>query len=224
MANWLITGANRGIGLELARRAREEGQRLIVTARKPKEASELAALGVDVRALDVASDESVSALARDLAGVPIDVLVNNAGVMGRSVPFESIDTAEILRTIDINALGALRVTRALLPNLRLGRGRKVAQMTSKMGSIADNTSGGAYAYRMSKAALNMMNKSLALDLSSEGFVCLVLHPGWVRTKMGGTNAPLEPSESASGLYEVIANAKSSANGSFLDWRGEQIPW
>lgn len=220
----LITGANRGIGLEFARQFKQAGHEVVGTARNPVAAADLRDLGVEVQALDVSKEDSCERLAEALGDRPIDVLINNAGVMKPSAPLTELDLDEVLSTLDVNAIGAIRVTRALLPALRRGKGKKICQMTSKMGSIADNASGGAYAYRMSKAALNMMNKSLSHELGGEGFVCVVFHPGWVQTAMGGQSAPVAVEDSVRGLIERIDSLDAKDNGAFYDYLGEVIPW
>lgn len=224
MSTYLVTGANRGIGLELARRLEARGERVIATARQPGQASALAALGVRVEALDVADGDSVRDLVRRLGEEPIDVLINNAGIGVGRAALGALDYGELRRSFEVNALGPLRLSEALLGHLRRGRRRLVAHITSKMGSIADNGSGGSYAYRASKCALNMLNKSLAVDLAPEGFTCVVLHPGWVRTDMGGPAAPLDVGESVQGLLAVLEGLTPERSGEFLDLTGARIPW
>lgn len=224
MSTYLVTGANRGLGLELARQLAARGEDVIATARDPDRAPELAGLGVQVELLDVSDAGSVGALVRRLEGRAIDVLVNNAGIgVGRS-SLGSLDYDELQRAFEVNALGPLRVAEALLDNLRRGERRLIASVTSKMGSIADNGSGGSYAYRASKAALNMIARSLSVDLGPEGFTCVVLHPGWVRTAMGGDAASLGVDESVRGMLEVLAGLTPARNGQFLDYSGATIPW
>ena len=221
---FLVTGANRGIGLELARQLAARGERVIATARDPEKARELRQLDTRVEALDVADEASVRAFAGRLEGQPVDVLVNNAGVgVGRG-ELGALDMDELRRCFEVNTLGALRVTQALLENVRAGERKVVANVTSKMGSIADNTSGGSYAYRASKCALNMVTKSLSVDLARDGVTCVVLHPGWVKTDMGGSSAPLSVEESARGLLEVIDGLTPEKTGEFFDYSGETIPW
>lgn len=223
-ATVLITGANRGIGLEYARQFEAKGYTVIGTARKPGDATELAALGVRVEALDVTDAASVAALAKRLEGVPIDVLVNNAGIADRDE--SSVLTTDIAlfeRTFAVNTLGPLRVTQALLPNLRAGGRKHIVNMSSRLGSIALNN-GNYPAYRASKAALNQINRNLSVDLGKQGFVVVVVHPGWVRTEMGGAEAPLLPDESVRGLVALIERLQSSDNGRFYDYLGAEIPW
>jgi NAD(P)-dependent dehydrogenase (short-subunit alcohol dehydrogenase family) len=220
----VITGANRGIGLELARQASAAGATVVATAREPEKAAELNALDVRVEQLDVADADSVARFARSLGDLAVDVLINNAGVGVGHPSLEELDPESLVPMFRVNAVGPLRVTQALLPHLRRGKEKRVVQMTSRMGSIDDNSSGGAYAYRASKAALNMINKSLALDLAGEGFTCIVTHPGWVTTDMGGQGAPLSVQESAAGLLKVVDGLTQDDNGRFLMWSGEELPW
>ncbi len=181
----LITGANRGLGLEFARQYAAAGWTVIATARNPESASELNALGVRVLQLDVIDQESVDGVARELKGAPIDLLINNAGIFPRSGSLAETDFEDVARTYEVNTIGPMRVTRALLPNLRSGEMKTVVSITSGLGSIADNTGGRFYGYRESKAALNMFTRSLAAELRDDGFTCVVISPGWVQTDMGG---------------------------------------
>lgn len=223
-ATALVTGANRGLGLEFARQLKAGGFQVIGTARKPGEATELRALGVRVEQLDVSDAASVNALAARLDGLPIDLLINNAGMMGHNAPsFAATDFDKILATFDVNSMGPMRVTQALLDNLLAGEGKTVIQISSGLGSIGNNQ-GGYYGYRSSKAALNMLNKSLALELAEQGLVCVVLHPGWVQTRMGGAEAPLVAVDSVSGMLSVIDKLQPQDNGRFLDYQGNELPW
>ena len=220
----LITGANRGIGLEMVRQFAAKGYTVIGTARKPAEASALKALDVRVEQLDVTDSASVVALAEAVEGVAIDILVNNAGVGGQGAnKLETIDFDQMAWTFDVNAFGPLRVTQALRPNLDAGKGKTVVQISSVMGSIEKNR-GGAYDYRASKAAHNQLNKSLSGELGRQGFTCVVLHPGWVKTRMGGQGAPVTVEDSVTGLIAVIEGLEAGDNGRFLDFQGTEIPW
>jgi len=220
----LITGANRGLGLEFARQFTQLGYTVIATARSPEKATELKALGVSVVALDVADSESVASMAESLKGTPIDILVNNAGVKGYSQEnFKSMDFDKAMMTFNINTMGPMRVTQALYDNLLAGKEKKVIQISSIMGSI-ENNSGGYYDYRASKTALNNLNKSLSIELESEGFTCVVLHPGWVKTDLGGQGAPLEPAQSIKGMLAVIQGLEDDDNGKFYDYQGNTLPW
>jgi NAD(P)-dependent dehydrogenase (short-subunit alcohol dehydrogenase family) len=220
----LITGANRGIGLELARQYAAAGWHVIGTARKPDAADDLGALAAKVVQLDVTDPASVGRMARDLAGTPIDVLINNAGIQPLMWKLDEIDFEAFQRALDVNLTGPVRVTRALLPNLRAARLKRIVNVTTNLSSIAGNTDGGFYGYRESKAGLNMFTKSIAAELGPEGFVCIVLHPGWVKTDLGGPQAPLEVEESAAGMLRVIDGLAPADNGTFWTYAGEQMAW
>ena len=220
----LITGANRGLGLEFARQFHAAGARVIGTARRPAEARELNALGVRVEQLDVTDPDSVAGLARRLGDAPLDILINNAGVGGRELSLATLDMDVVERCWQVNCLGPMRVTQALLPALGRGEHRLVVNITSQLGSIEANTRGGYYGYRESKAALNMFTRSLAHELASDGFICVVMSPGWVRTAMGGPRAPLSPQESIAGMRKVMGRLRPKDSGSFFDYRGKRLPW
>jgi NAD(P)-dependent dehydrogenase (short-subunit alcohol dehydrogenase family) len=221
----LITGANRGLGLEFARQYAADGWTVIGTARTPEKATELKALGVRVMQLDVADAESVAALAAALKGQAIDLLINNAGIMDRdSSSIENIDFDSVERVLAVNTIGPMRVTKALLGNLRSGSGKQIVHITSGLGSIENNARGGFLGYRESKAALNMFNRSLAAELGDEGFTCVVMSPGWVQTDMGGAGATLTPVESIAGMKKVIGGLTVEDNGSYQSWDGEILPW
>jgi NAD(P)-dependent dehydrogenase (short-subunit alcohol dehydrogenase family) len=221
----LITGANRGLGLEFARQYAAAGWKVIGTARTPAKAADLEALEVRVMQLDVTDPESVTALAKALDGTPIDLLINNAGIMDReSDSITNVDFDSVERVYAVNTLGPMRVTRALLPNLRAGTSKQIVHITSGLGSIAENTFGRFYGYRESKAALNMFNRSLAVELADEGFTCVVMSPGWVQTDMGGSEAPLAPAESIGGMRTVIDGLTPADSGTFRNYDGETMPW
>ncbi|MGE4070152.1 MAG: SDR family oxidoreductase [Lysobacterales bacterium] len=220
----LVTGANRGLGLEYARQFAAKGYRVIGTARDPQGATELADVADRVEALDVADAASVAALAERLKDVPIDILVNNAGMFDRGdVSIDKVDFGVMEQTFQVNTFGPLRLTQALLPNLRLGQRKQIVNMSSQLGSV-QNSDGRWYAYRASKSALNQINKILSVELGPEGFVCVVLHPGWVRTDMGGAAATYSPEESVSGLIGVIEQLDSGKNGGYFDLKGNTLPW
>ena len=220
----LITGANRGLGLEFARQYKEAGWQVIGTARKPGEADDLEALDVQVVQLDVADQGSVDRMAAELMDQPIDLLINNAGIFPRVGKIEEIDFDDYKRTLSVNTIGPVRVTRALLPNLRQGKLKIVAGLSSNLGSIAENERGNFYGYRESKAALNMFTKTLAAELGPEGFTCVVLTPGWVQTDMGGPNATLTPAESIAGMKAVLDKLTPADNGTFWSYDGSRMPW
>jgi NAD(P)-dependent dehydrogenase (short-subunit alcohol dehydrogenase family) len=220
MKNILVTGGNRGIGLELCRLFQKRGDKVIAVCRQAS--PELDHLGVRVlRDVDVTDSACIDRLARTLEGTSLDVLVNNAGIL-RSEKLGAIDYASIEEQIATNALAPLRLTERLLPLLK--RGSKVALMTSRMGSIADNTSGGMYGYRMSKAALNMAGASLALDLKPRGVAIVILHPGYVRTGMTGGHGNVGAEEAAAQLATRIDELALETTGRFLHANGETLPW
>lgn len=228
---YLVTGANRGLGLEFTTKLAERGDEVIATCRSIAAAKELQELaersGGKVRLfeMDVATPADNQKLAAFLEGQAVDVLINNAGHYSKdNGPFETIDFDGIMKDFAINAMGSLRVTQAALPAIRRGSLKKIINISSKMGSIADNSGGGAYAYRMSKTALNMGSRSLAQDLKPEGITVLTMHPGWVLTDMGGPNALVDANESINGLIKVIDNAGLEQSGRFWDFRGEELPW
>jgi len=221
----LITGANRGLGLEFARQYADAGWKVIGTARKPEKATELKELGARVMQLDVADAASVAALATALEGEPIDLLINNAGMMHREAnSIEGLDFDAVERVLAVNTIGPMRVTQALLPNLRLAKTRQIVHITSGLGSIEENTRGGFLGYRESKAALNMFNRSLAAEFADEGFTCVVMSPGWVQTDMGGPNAHLTPEQSITGMRTVISGLTPADNGSYRNHDGAAVPW
>lgn len=222
-----ITGANRGLGLEFARQYAADGWRVIATCRNPELASSLAALGgeVDVYPLDVSDFARVEALARKLDGVPIDVLINNAGIYGpRVVPYDFVDYGAWTEALRINAMAPLKVSATFSRNVARSQRRMIVTISSTMGSIADNTSGGSYIYRSSKAALNAVMKSLSLDLRGKEIAVVVLNPGWVRTDMGGSSAPLDANESVRAMRDLIDRLSLRDSGRFFDYRGNEIPW
>ena len=215
----LITGANRGIGLELARQYVSRGDELIAVCRHSS--PELDALGVRViEGLDVTSAQSVAELARQIEGVRLDRLINNAGILERdSLDNPGFDAVE--KQFRVNSIGPLRVTAALRGNL--GSGSKVFIITSRMGSIEDNTSGGYYGYRMSKAAANMVAKSLSVDLKDKGIGVFLLHPGYVSTDMTG-NQGIPVRQCAAGLIERIDTLEIEQTGTFWHQEGYPLPW
>ncbi|MEP0873238.1 SDR family oxidoreductase [Trichocoleus desertorum AS-A10] len=221
MATYLVTGANRGIGYEYCRQLQARGDRVIAVCRSTSEA--LQQLGVQVEAgIDITSDASVADLQKRLGDEVIDVLIHNAGIIQR-VTLDNLDFDSIREQFDVNALGPLRVTQALLPHLQ--GGSKIVLMTSRMGSIADNTSGSSYGYRMSKVALSMAGKSLAHDLKARGIAVAILHPGLVQTRMTNfTTSGITPEESVQGLLARIDQLTLENTGTFWHANGEVLPW
>lgn len=221
MATVLITGANRGIGLAFARAFRRRGDEVIGTAREPAGAGDLAESGARVEELDVSDDASVAALVERVEGVPIDLLINNAGILRRD-RLESFDPQVVLRQFDVNALGTLRVTAALVPNLKLGTAPKVVGITSRMGSVGDNASGGFYGYRASKAAMNAIIKSLSIDLAP--WPVVVVHPGYIRTRLTGNQGDLSADEAVERMMGLIDRLDRSMSGRFFHRDGHELPW
>lgn len=220
----LVTGANRGIGLEFAKQLTERGFTVIGTARQPEEAADLKALGARVLQLDVTDSASVAAMASALDGVAIDLLINNAGIVGHVAgSIVETDWDQIGMTLEVNAIGPMRVTQALLPNLLAGNGKTIVQITSIMGSIKANP-GNYHGYSASKAALNMLNSLLAKELAGEGVTAVVIHPGWVKTRLGGEGAQITRDESVAGMLEVIDHLTPAKTGRFFDYKGREMPW
>ncbi|WP_374379062.1 SDR family oxidoreductase [Dongia sp.] len=226
MATVLITGANRGIGLELARQYAAAGWDVIACCRKPKEAGDLKALTgkVEVKTLDVAKPASIAKLTAALKWRGIDVLLNNAGILGRRVGFGKAETKEFLAVMQVNALGPLLMAESFWPLVKKSKQKKMVAITSGMGSIASGANGGSYAYRSSKAALNMVMKNLGNDLSAKGILTAAISPGWVKTDMGGKSAPLAVQDSAAGIIQVIGGLDAAKSGGFFNYNGDTIPW
>ncbi len=226
----LIIGANRGLGLEWTRQWLHREARVYATARQPKSATDLHQLQekypdqLSIHQVDVSRDRNVDALGEELQDTPLNILIHNAGVMGKK-GLDSLDTDEVLNVLNINSVGALRTVRTFRPHLKESEGRsKIALITSLMGSIADNRSGGSYAYRMSKAALNMAGKSMAVDLSGEKIDVMILHPGWVRTDMGGPAARIDVQTSVEGMMTMLDKLDPSLSGTFWHSNGKELPW
>ncbi|HUW29303.1 MAG TPA: SDR family oxidoreductase [Sulfuriferula sp.] len=227
----LITGANRGLGLEWARQYAEAGWRVYASCRRPEEAEHLKALAgrhprVSAHRLDVTDSEQLRTLQLDLEEARIDVLLNNAGVyldkfMG---DFGGIDYEVWLRTFAVNTLGAVRVSEAFIGQVARSEKKLVVAITSHMGSIAEITAPGNYAYRSSKAALNAAMKGLSHALAQRGIGVLLLHPGWVKTRMGGPDATLTPEQSVRGMRTLVESFKPEMNGRFFRYNGIEIPW
>jgi NAD(P)-dependent dehydrogenase (short-subunit alcohol dehydrogenase family) len=217
----VVTGANRGIGLAIARVLKKRGHTVVAACRK--ESQELSALGVEVvTGVDVSTDAGVARLVSAVGERSIDLLVNNAGILSWNDSVDAPDFEGIRRQFEVNAVAPLKVTAALKP--RLGKGSKVALITSRMGSIGDNSSGGFYGYRMSKAALNMAGKSLAHDLAPAGVSVAILHPGMVKTDMVGAHGQVEPEDAARGLLARVDALTPATSGGFWHANGEALPW
>ncbi len=230
MKNVLITGANRGLGLEHTRRFVERGVFVYATARAPSEADELNQLAhehanlVKVLAYDALAADATTRLKAELSDVALDLALFNAGVSSARPPFGNIDAEAALQLFQINALAPLKLAEALLQNVAISERKIFAFQSSLMGSITDNASGGAYAYRISKCALNMAVKNIAIDLREQGVIAVALHPGWVKTRMGGTQAPLSLAESVQGQQQILTNLTLAKSGGFFNYDGKNLPW
>ncbi|NRF62572.1 SDR family oxidoreductase [Vibrio coralliilyticus] len=226
MKTVLITGANRGIGLSLVKNYLAQGWQVHATYRSEKSSQDLLELEGDnltCHPLDVTDYQGLSEFANALPA--LDVLINNAGYYGpKGYGFGNTDIDEWRKVLEINTIAPLKLVEALFPNLQKGQLKKIACLSSKVGSMTENTSGGGYIYRSSKAALNSVVKSLSNDLSSQDFTVLALHPGWVQTEMGGPNALIDTQTSAAGLVEVIERADISRSGEFINYDGTALPW
>jgi NAD(P)-dependent dehydrogenase (short-subunit alcohol dehydrogenase family) len=244
MPTLLVTGANRGLGLEFARQYAADGWRVLACTRAPAAASELQELaagsaagsaGLEVLALDVGDPDAIAALARRLSGTPVDVLLNNAGVFGPKPgadqdlrqQFGHLDPAVLEDLYRVNAIAPLRMAEAFVEHVAASGQKKIATISSSVGSIGQARSkgeGGLYAYRMSKAAVNMAMAALASDVAPRGISVGVYCPGWVRTAMGGPRAPLTPAESIAGLRARIAELDAARSGRFYLYDGTELPW
>ena len=221
MATCLVTGANRGIGLEYCRQLQERGDQVVAVCRQSS--PELAALDVQVEVgIDLSQEASITALKQRLEGTSLDVVILNAGIL-QSMGLDDLDPEGIRRQFEVNALAPLLLTRALVD--QMPPGSRLALMTSRMGSIDDNSSGGSYGYRMSKVALNIAGKSLAIDLKARKIAVAILHPGLVRTRMIQFNpSGISPAQSVRGLLARIDALTLETTGSFWHANGEVLPW
>jgi len=231
MKTVLITGANRGIGLEHARRYARRGARVFATARAPEDADELGALAkasganVEVLRYDASDDGGPAALKAHIGDAPLDLMFANAGAMGaRRQSFGDVDVEAVENLICVNALAPLKLAEALADNVAKSDRKIMAFQTSLMGSIADNGSGGAYAYRLSKVALNMIGKGVANDLRSRGVTAVLLHPGWVRTRMGGPSGKISVEECVEGQQRILDALTPEQSGRFFNYDGRELPW
>ena len=230
MAVYLVTGTNRGIGLEFVGQLLARGEQVIATCRDVDKAADLMKLderhtNLEVLELDVAKPDSLTNLPKRLADREIDVFINNAGVYGpRDADFGNIKGDDWAQTLHINAVAPILLTQLLLPLLSASKLKKLVYITSKMGSVGDNSGGGQYVYRSSKAALNAAVKSLAIDLADQGFSVGLIHPGWVKTDMGGPNAWIDTQTSVSGMLKLIDELNAQNSGKFLAYDGKIIPW
>ena len=219
MPKVLITGANRGLGLEFAKQYQSDDWDVIATARESS--PELDALGVRVEKLDMRDLDAVAAFGGRLDA--LDLLIANAGTYGPKDADSAEDAEAWLETMRVNTVAPYLLARSVLPLVEASRGKLVA-ISTRMGSIEDNSSGGFLAYRSSKTALNMAGRNLALDVKRLGVIAVMFHPGWVKTRMGGAGAPLQPEESIRGMRRVIDELQPADSGEFLGHDGDHIPW
>ena len=226
MPTVLITGANRGIGLEFTRTFAADGWRVHACARNVEKSKKLRAVSGEVvsHKLDVTNGLKVASLARELAEEPIDLLINNAGIYGPRTGFGETDYDEWLDVLRVNTLAPLRMVERFVGLLEQSEGKTVVNISSIMGSIGHNSSGGSYIYRSSKAALNMVTKTLSNDLAERGFTVVSFHPGWVQTDMGGEGADITPAQAVAGMRKVIAGLTTADNGKFFNYDGQSLPW
>ena len=236
MASMLVTGASRGLGLEMVRQFGADGWRIYACCRSPDRATELAALAaqssgaVSVHTLDVGKPAQIEALAAALRGTPIDMLVNNAGLLGHKIDeqaagaFGTIDYENWMEVHTINTMAPLRVTEAFVDHVAASEMKLMFFMSTHMGSITDLADGGFYPYRSSKAALNLVVKALSIDLAARGVRTLAVHPGWVSTDMGSPAAPVTPPQSIAGIRQVVAGYGDGQTGRFYQYDGKELPW
>lgn len=223
----LITGANRGLGFEFVKQYALDNYEVIACTRKINKKDALHRLqasfeNISIHILDVENFLSIDQFAKTLKK-PIDILINNAGLYPNS-SFDDINYEAWLNAFKINTLAAFKMVKAFLPHLKKGELKKIASLTSKMGSIEDNSGGGAYLYRSSKTALNMVMKSLSIDLKPHDMSLITLHPGWVRTDMGGPNGLIDVDESVTGMKRQIGKLSIKTTGQFIAYDGKKIPW
>lgn len=219
---FFVTGSNRGLGLEFVRQLSARGDVVIGTAREVGQAD--AEHGAAIVPLELTDPKSIEAIGSHVGDRGIDVLINNAGVSSQTRTLADITMEEMQRVFAVNSIAPMLVTRALLPNLRKGKRRVVLTISSQLGSITNNTGGSTYAYRASKTAVNQLMVSMHHELKSDGFTCVVAHPGWVQTDMGGPNAPLTPPESVAHLIKLIDKLTEADGGKFFNYDGSILPW
>jgi len=225
----LITGANRGIGLQFVKRYATEGWQVVACCRNPKNAEELNQLAKDysvtIKQLDITDQEKIKALAESLMKTPIDLLINNAGIIGDDgVCLNNIDVENMLNVFHVNAVAPIKLIEALLPSIQEGKQKQIINISSSMGSIGHNDSGHSLAYRTSKAALNMLSKSIAIELNDKNIYLVMLHPGWVQTDMGGPGAQISTEESVTKMMALISRLKPKNSGHFYKYDGQELPW
>jgi NAD(P)-dependent dehydrogenase (short-subunit alcohol dehydrogenase family) len=222
-SRYLVTGASRGLGAEFVRQLRARGHDVVAAVRDPGKAADAERAGAKVLRLDVDRSETFEAFAGALEG-PVDVLINNAGIIGRDGSIESLDPETMARVYRTNVAGPALLTRALLPALRRGRRRLIAHLSSTLGSLASTPGGFSYAYCSSKAAVNMLTVLMHRELSGDGFTVVSLDPGWNRTEMGGAEAPLEPADTVGSMVALLERLGPDDSGKFIGYDGQPRPW
>ena len=230
MATVLITGANRGLGLEFCRQYAERGWHVIACSRNPDDAFDLNNLAshhnIRLETLDVSEFGQIDALSQKLAGLPIDVLINNAGIYtdNGNNGFGKLDYQAWTKSLVVNTEAPLKMAEAFLPQIKCSDKKLIVNISSLMGSMADNDSGGSIFYRSSKAALNAAMKSLSIELKNQSVGVLIFHPGWVKTDMGGPNALINAEQSVAGMRTLIEDFSLNQSGSFVKYDGMPMPW
>ena len=230
MKNVLVTGANRGLGLGFVKNYLGKNVNVVSTTRDIKSSKELLALkerfpnNLEIFELDLLKEGAGYALANFLGDRPIDILINNAGVGSTNQHLQAVSPKPWLEVLKVNLIAPFMVTQSIIDNVKKGSDKKIYFLSSQLGSIADNTSGGMYIYRSSKTGLNQVVKSLSVDLKPQGITVVSLHPGWVKTDMGGPNAPVSIDESIEGMMQVIYSTDIRDTGRFLNYDGKELPW
>ena len=233
MPTVLVTGANRGLGAELVRQYRADGWRVLACCRRPEASGLTEGGGLSVHRLDLTDHGAVEALAAELEGTAIDVLLNSAGTMGAQSfaarglgiqRFGESDYEDWTGILRVNVFGPMKMAEAFVEHVAGSEQKKIVALTSVVGSMARNRMGGLYAYRSSKAALNAVMKSMAIDLARRQIIAVAMHPGWVRTEMGGPRAEIDAVTSVAGVRRVIAGLTVEQAGRFMSWEGEELPW
>ncbi len=232
MRKVFLTGANRGLGLEMARQLLARGDWVLATARRPEQAVALQALArqhpnrLQVLALDVADPRAVQRVAQQAAEATqaLDVLINNAGVLFEGERLGHLEAERLCQAFRVNAVGPVLLTQALLPLLQGGRRPVVFNLSTQLASLSKKTFGGYYGYAASKAALNMFTRTLAAELRPQGIIVVAVHPGWVQTDMGGPQAPLQPATSVAGMLRLLDGLTLAHSGGFYTWEGREHPW
>ena len=230
MTNVVITGANRGLGLGFVKNYLGKNVDVVSTTRDLKSSKELLTLkekfpnNLEIFELDLLKESAGETLANFLGERPIDILINNAGVGSTNQYFEAVSPKPWLEVLKVNLIAPLMITQSIINNVKKGSDKKIYFLSSQLGSIGDNASGGMYIYRSSKTGLNQVVKSLSVDLKPQGITVVSLHPGWVKTDMGGPNAPVSIDESIEGMTQVIHTTDIKDTGRFLNYDGKELPW